>query len=155
MLFLFLFSYLGKTFVKASCKPFDVMKELNAMAGFEPTQDLQLFEVGEKFLMRICFFKGKLFYLHIFDARANRKSSLNLLLCVKLLIRMLHLKPARYGNMFCSLSLPAVLGMKTCTNHTWLNDSWRMEILFVSRKLWLRKLHCSIVFVMFPHFWNM
>ena len=50
-LFFCLFSYLGKTFVKASCKPFDVMEELNAMAGFEPTQDLQLFEVGEKNLL--------------------------------------------------------------------------------------------------------
>ena len=68
------------------------------MAGFEPTQDLQLFEVGEKFVMRICFFKEKSFSLHIFDAHAHRKSSLNLLLCVKLLIRMPHLKPVRYGN---------------------------------------------------------
>jgi hypothetical protein len=41
-------------FVKANSKPADVMEELKLMAGLEPTEDILLFEVGEKFLVRIC-----------------------------------------------------------------------------------------------------
>jgi hypothetical protein len=31
------------------------MEELKAMAGLEPTEDILLFEVGEKFLVRMCY----------------------------------------------------------------------------------------------------
>ncbi|KAH7299953.1 hypothetical protein KP509_24G037500 [Ceratopteris richardii] len=36
--------YVGRTFVKANGKPIDVLEKLNALAGFEQNDDIQLFE---------------------------------------------------------------------------------------------------------------
>eukprot|EP00250_Pteridium_aquilinum_P011968 c20422_g1_i1 orf=525-3878(-) len=36
--------YVGRTFVKASGKPADITEKLNEMAGFEPLEEIQLFE---------------------------------------------------------------------------------------------------------------
>lgn len=40
-----LISYVGRLFVKSSGKPVEVLMKLNAMAGYAPEEDIELYEV--------------------------------------------------------------------------------------------------------------
>lgn len=37
--------YVGRLFVKSSTKPIEILEKLNKMAGFDPDQEIELFEV--------------------------------------------------------------------------------------------------------------
>ena len=38
-------SYVGRSFVKASGRPMEILERLNEMAGFAPNEEIQLYEV--------------------------------------------------------------------------------------------------------------
>jgi len=38
-------SYVGRSYVKASGRPAEILEKLNEMAGFAPNEEIQLFEV--------------------------------------------------------------------------------------------------------------
>jgi hypothetical protein len=38
--------YVGSLFLKASSKPSDIVQKLNEIAGFQPDEDIELYEVG-------------------------------------------------------------------------------------------------------------
>jgi hypothetical protein len=39
-------SYVGRSFVKGGGRPTDILEKLNEMAGFAPTEEIQLYEVS-------------------------------------------------------------------------------------------------------------
>ncbi len=46
--------YVGRSFVKGGGRPTDILEKLNEMAGFEPTEEIQLYEVSSCLACGLC-----------------------------------------------------------------------------------------------------
>jgi ubiquitin carboxyl-terminal hydrolase 7 len=46
--------YVGRSFVKGGGRPTDILEKLNEMAGFEPTEEIQLYEVSSCLACELC-----------------------------------------------------------------------------------------------------
>jgi ubiquitin carboxyl-terminal hydrolase 7 len=46
--------YVGRSFVKGGGRPTDILEKLNEMAGFAPTEEIQLYEVSSCLDCELC-----------------------------------------------------------------------------------------------------
>ncbi len=46
--------YVGRSFVKGGGRPTDILEKLNEMAGFAPTEEIQLYEVSSCLACELC-----------------------------------------------------------------------------------------------------